>query len=64
MNECMNGIAGRGEEDRAREEWFRGLGGRAERREKEEEWKRGQLERKREWWESVDEGRRKRESGG
>lgn len=58
MNDCMNGRAGREEEDRAREEWFATLPERARRKEETESWREEQRRRKREWWGLDEMGRR------
>lgn len=58
MNDCMNGRAGREEEDKAREEWFGTLEERRQKREEEEQWKEDQRRKKREWWGLDEQGRR------
>lgn len=58
MNTCMNAHAGREEEDKAREEWFRTLPERAQAKAEEERWKEEQRRKKREWWD-LDENRRR-----
>jgi len=57
MNTCMNAHAGRDEEDRAREEWWRTIPDRQREKEEDAKWKREQLQKKRDWW-GVDENGR------
>jgi len=53
----MNAHAGRDEEDRAREEWWRTIPDRRKEKEEDAKWKREQLQKKRDWW-GVDENGR------